>query len=46
MNKLPETSAITAGRPPVEPDAALNPSVVLTSTFHAGGAIGLSLIHI
>ena len=40
MNKRPETSAIIAGRPPVEPDAALNPSVVLTSTFHAGGAIG------
>jgi cystathionine gamma-synthase len=40
MNKRPETSAITAGRPPVEPDAALNPSVVLTSTFHAGGPIG------
>ena len=36
----PETTAITAGRPPVEDDAPLNPSVVLTSTFHSGGPIG------
>jgi len=36
----PETTAITAGRPPVEGDAPLNPSVVLTSTFHSGGPIG------
>ncbi|CAB4699714.1 unannotated protein [freshwater metagenome] len=40
MNQHPETTAITAGRPKVEPDASLNPPVVLTSTFHAGGAIG------
>ncbi len=40
MSKHIETTAITAGRPPVEPDAPLNPSVVLTSTFHSGGSIG------
>ena len=40
MNKHPETIAISAGRPKVGPDAALNPPVVLTSTFHSGGAIG------
>ena len=40
MNHHPETIAISAGRPEVGPDAALNPPVVLTSTFHSGGAIG------
>jgi len=40
MSQHPETQAITAGRPQVAPDAALNPPVVLTSTFHAGGPIG------
>jgi len=40
MSKKFETRAITAGRPPVEADAALNPSIVLTSTFHSGGPIG------
>jgi len=40
MNKHPETIAISAGRPEVGPDAALNPPVVLTSTFHSGGEIG------
>ena len=40
MNQRPETIAISAGRPEVGPDAALNPPVVLTSTFHSGGAIG------
>lgn len=40
MNQHPETLAISAGRPEVGPDAALNPPVVLTSTFHSGGAIG------
>lgn len=40
MNKHPETIAISAGRPDVGPDAALNPPVVLTSTFHSGGEIG------
>jgi cystathionine gamma-synthase len=40
MNQHPETTAITAGRPNLTPDGALNPPVVLTSTFHAGGEIG------
>ena len=40
MSKHPETQAITAGRPDIGPDAALNPPIVLTSTFHAGGPIG------
>ncbi|MDP1851015.1 MAG: PLP-dependent transferase [Candidatus Planktophila sp.] len=40
MKKHPETVAISAGRPEVGPDAALNPPVVLTSTFHSGGEIG------
>lgn len=40
MSKKIETSAITAGRPPVTPDAPLNPSIDLTSTFHSGGPIG------
>ena len=35
-----ETSAITAGRPVISADASLNPSIDLTSTFHAGGPIG------
>ena len=40
MTQRPETSAITSGRPPVAPDASLNPPLVITSTFHAGGPIG------
>ena len=40
MDKHLETTAITAGRPLIAPDAALNPAIVLTSTFHSGGAIG------
>ena len=40
MDKHIETTAITAGRPDIAPDAALNPPVVLTSTFHSGGPIG------
>lgn len=40
MSKKIQTSAITAGRPPVTTDAPMNPSVVLTSTFHSGGPIG------
>ena len=36
----PETIAITAGRPAVTPDSALNPPISLTSTFTAGGPIG------
>ena len=40
MSLHPETSAITAGRPEVAPDAPLNPSIVISSTFHAGGPVG------
>ncbi len=40
MDKHIETTAITAGRPDIAPDASLNPPVVLTSTFHSGGPIG------
>ena len=40
MSQHPETQAITAGRPEIGPDASLNPPIVLTSTFHAGGPIG------
>ena len=34
------TLAVTAGRPPVRPDEPLNPPVVLSSTYHAGGEVG------
>lgn len=40
MSLHPETSAITAGRPEAAPDVSLNPPIVLSSTFHAGGPIG------
>ena len=40
MSRHPETNAIIAGRPEVIPDGALNPSVVLSATFHADGPIG------
>ena len=36
----PETIAITAGRPAVSPDSALNPPISLNSTFTSGGPIG------
>lgn len=36
----PETIAITAGRPTVGPDSALNQPISLNSTFVAGGAVG------
>jgi cystathionine gamma-synthase len=36
----PETIAITAGRPAVTPDSALNPPISLASTFTSGGPIG------
>ena len=35
-----ETIAITAGRPAVTPDSALNPPISLNSTFTSGGPIG------
>ena len=40
MNHHPETSAITAGRPEAAPDASINPPIVVSSTFHAGGPVG------
>lgn len=40
MSKHLETTAISAGRPEVAPDASLNPPIVLTATFHADGPIG------
>lgn len=40
MEQHPETTAITAGRPDVAPDASLNPPIVLTSTFHSDGPVG------
>jgi cystathionine gamma-synthase len=40
MSIHPETSAITAGRPEVAPDASLNPPIVFSSTYHAGGPVG------
>ena len=35
-----ETSAITAGRPDAVPDASLNPPLIFSSTYHAGGPVG------
>jgi len=40
MSQHPETSAITAGRPEAAPDASLNPPLIFSSTYHAGGAVG------
>jgi cystathionine gamma-synthase len=40
MSIHPETSAISAGRPEVAPDASLNPPLVFSSTYHAGGPVG------
>lgn len=40
MSIHPETSAITAGRPEVAPDAPLNPPLIFSSTYHAGGPLG------
>jgi cystathionine gamma-synthase len=40
MSLHPETSAITAGRPEVAPDASLNPPIIFSSTYHAGGPVG------
>jgi cystathionine gamma-synthase len=39
-DQRPETVAITAGRPAVSPDSALNPPISLNSTFTSGGPIG------
>jgi cystathionine gamma-synthase len=40
MNHHPETSAITAGRPEAAPDASMNPPIIVSSTYHAGGPVG------
>ena len=40
MSIHPETSAITAGRPDAAPDASLNPPLIFSSTYHAGGPVG------
>ena len=40
----PETIAITAGRPAVGPDSALNQPISLNSTFVAGGADRKSVV--
>lgn len=40
MSIHPETSAVSAGRPAAAPDAPINPPIVLTSTYHAGGPVG------
>jgi len=40
MSLHPETSAITAGRPDATPDASLNPPLIFSSTYHAGGPVG------
>jgi len=40
MSLHPETSAITAGRPEAAPDAPLNPPLIFSSTYHAGGPVG------
>ena len=40
MSLHPETSAITAGRPDAAPDGPLNPPIILSSTYHAGGPVG------
>jgi cystathionine gamma-synthase len=35
----PETRSVKAGRPPTEPDAPLNPPLVMASTYVAGGEL-------
>lgn len=40
MSIHPETSAICAGRPEAAPDASLNPPIIFSSTYHAGGPVG------
>ncbi|WP_104161956.1 PLP-dependent aspartate aminotransferase family protein [Arthrobacter sp. ZGTC212] len=36
-NLSPDTVVVSAGRPPREPDAPVNPPIVLSSTFHGAG---------
>ena len=40
MAHQPRTEIVSAGRPQVTPDGAINPGVVLSSTFHAPNQIG------
>ncbi|MDQ1688906.1 MAG: cystathionine gamma-synthase [Frankiaceae bacterium] len=39
-HRSPATIAVTAGRPPREPDGPLNVPLVASSTWHAGGPVG------
>jgi cystathionine gamma-synthase len=34
------TTVVAAGRPPSAPDVPMNPPIVLSSTYHAGGPVG------
>ena len=34
------TVAVSAGRPPRQPDGPMNPPLVMASTYHAGGEVG------
>src|SRR5437870_4801877 len=36
----PSTVVVSGGRPSAVPDGPLNPPVVLSSTYHAGGTVG------
>ena len=36
----PATVAVSAGRPPRQPDGPMNPPIVMASTYHAGGEVG------
>ena len=36
----PATMAVSAGRPPRQPDGPMNPPLVMASTYHAGGEVG------
>ena len=36
----PATVAVAAGRPPRSPDAPMNPTLVMASTYHSGGEVG------
>jgi cystathionine gamma-synthase len=39
-NLSPATLAVSAGRPPRQPDGPMNPPIVMASTYHAGGDVG------
>lgn len=40
VDLAPATIAVTAGRPPREPDAPINVPIVMASTYHQGGTVG------